>query len=288
MAKVQVANVKTAEVTKVGTVGEITTVEGVKNVGFKVWWAPQVDDRGIKASARWKEAAAMGVAIINTMMAIKIAKLQWEIAAKYRDMFMQDHNRYMTKYSPREKEYMISVGEVPPYREKYKERSEKYRRFHNLNSGLTDAWMNMVRGQVPMCVDPSLSASRDLYRDSLQVTADDTAFTQENYEKIRQDDNRFRRRSDALDRGRSLVVTSADFASRATNMYGQLGKTIGTAAEGAAGALGYFGARNNTSLPTGVTSYDAVDSPAGGPDQSYGNIQSVGGLTNPRSNSQQV
>lgn len=284
MAKVSVSEVKTANVSKVGEVGTIKNVESIKetrNVGFYWWRAPVVDDTGVKKSATWKQAASIGVAIINTLMAIKIAKMQRDIANRYKDMFLEDHNRYMNVYAPRENEYMLSLGEAPIYKEQYKERGDLYNNFFNGSTKLSDAWANMAIRQVPLCVDPTLTNSRELYRSTLQANTNDTARRQEDYDKIVHDDLRFKRRADALDRGRSLVVNSAEFANKASGLYGQLGSGIGAAAEGAMGALGYFGARNNTGYPTGVTSYDAVDTSHQEPGSESGNLRSVGGLTNP-------
>lgn len=281
MAKVSVSEVKTAEVSKVGTVGMVEEIKMVKDVGFHIWRAPQVDDKGVKKAANWKQAASLGVAIINTLMALKIARMQRDIAAKYRDMFLEDHNRYMNTYSPREKEYMLSLGEAPIYKERYRERGDQYSQYASASIRGAEDWAGYIEDQIPLCTDHSIYNDRAMFNGMLQAGALDTAYTQENYDKIVHDDLRFHRRADALDRGRSLVVSSADFADKASGLYGQLGKGIGTAAEGAMGALGYFGARQNSGYPTGVTSYDAVDNSHQEVGAESGNLRSVGGLTNP-------
>lgn len=288
MAQVKIAKVDTARVSEVGVVKQIDMIKETQRVGFEIWRAPQVDDAGIRASATWKEAAAVGVAILNTVMANKIAKLQRDIAARYRDMFIEDHNRYMNVYSPSERKYMLEVGSKPIYKENYTGRGNLYEGYLGSAMDITDGWSELITSQVPLCVDPSMLRAQQLQRGELSTAGKDTAYVQENFEKIYQDDLRFKRRADALDRGRSLVVQSATFGQSAANLYGKLGDSIGTAAEGAAGALGYFGARNGTGFPTGVTSYDAVDGDRTANNGEYGNVQSVGGLTNPRSNSQQL
>lgn len=284
MAKVNVSQVKTAEVTRVGTIGVVEDIKSVQRVGFEIWRADQVDDQGIRAEGNWRTLASVGVAIINTLMAYKIAKLQWEIAAKYRDMFMQDHNRYMNNYYPSENKYMLEVGNKPIYKEDYSGRGKLYESYASGSFKTADMWGDLATTQIPLCVDPSLVRARHLNQDILSSAAKDVAYRQEDADKILHDDLRFKWRSDALDRGRSLVVNSAQMGNKAASIYGGLGQAIGQAAEGAAGALGYFGARSNRGLPTGVTSYGAVDTSHQEVGTEAGNLPSVDGLTNPRLN----
>lgn len=281
MAKVSVSEVKIGTIDTIGTINKVSEIEKTKNVGFYWWRAPVVDDTGVKKAATWKQAASIAVAVINTLMAIKIAKMQRDIANRYKDMFLEDHNRYMNTYSNREAEYMLALGTDPIYKERYRERGDQYEKYALGSMNTSDSWASLAIKQVPLCIDPTLSNSRELYRDTLLAAARDTAYQQENYDKIIHDDLRFKRRADALDRGRSLVVSSAEFASKAAGVYGQMVDGIGAAAEGAMGALGYFGARANTGYPTGVTSYEAVDSSHQEVGAESGNLRSVGGLTNP-------
>lgn len=270
------ATVSTATVSTIGSIGF------VGNVDFLLWRAPMVSDFGVTSAATLQEAASIAVATLNTVAAMNIAKKQMDIAKAYQNIFEWETNRYFSAYAPCEQSYMISIGKTKEYILDYLGRSAKYSAA--VTDGVRVSTANLMGAlrTIPLCLDPSLLAKFNAANDRLMLDAIDTAYRVEDAEKQIRDDKRWKYREQALNRGRSLLKGSADFAKMGSNLYGAMQKDIATAAEGAMGALGYFGARNNTAYPTGTTSYAATDNDTNNFIRSSGNITNVGGLTNPR------
>lgn len=210
---------------------------------------PQVTDMGIERNANWASLAASGIAAVNTIAAIDIARKQYNIARDYYKLAKRKWDRFLDKYGPCERKEMAEACNTPEYDPKYDERGAEYG--NEVSAAFSDVGnrMDAVFRQYCICPDESLVSDMDLTRSIVEADSVNFAYRREENRKIAQDDRRWTRRQQALNRGRDLQSNAAKYAEMAANAYGDVGANIGKAAGGAMTALGYFQNRRDTAYP---------------------------------------
>lgn len=79
-----------------------------------------VTDAGIQNTSRWKSILSAAIVIYNTLMALKIAKLQRDLGEKYLQLSEDHRNYYNERYKPLE-ESMTKEAAALPYYERNKD-----------------------------------------------------------------------------------------------------------------------------------------------------------------------
>lgn len=244
---------------------------------------PTVTDTGVVENATMASLAATVVAAINTAAAIEIARKQYNIAKSYYNMAKQRWDWFKTVYLPCETKAVAEACGTPEYSPQYGPTSDAYR-YSTVNLyGEVIPEMNRLYGQYCICPDSSMYADASLAAAIALGDSGNFALRYEENRKLAKDDVRWNRRAQELNRGRNLLASAFSYAQAAADAYGNLGNQIGQAAEGAAGALGYFMNRNNTVYPQRTeVSYPGNSSGWSGMENSllFGNGVSIQGYNN--------
>lgn len=213
------------------------------------WPQPTVTDAGVQSNAHWASLAATAVAVANTAAAINIANKQYHIAKAYYDLARQKWDRFRHIYMPCERKEVAEACHTPVYTPRYHDQGRAYlnaakHAFAQARTTIDDLYHRY-------CVhpDPSLARAFALMRSAAEGDGENFAFRAEEARKDVMDDRRWNRRAQALNRGRDLQSQSITYARAAAAAYGDLGHTIGSAAEGAITALGYFSTRRDIVYP---------------------------------------
>lgn len=211
--------------------------------------APMVTDTGVSDNARWAALAAVAVATVNTVAMLKIADKQNKIAREYYKIAKRKWDRFKDKYMPCEKQEMAEACGTPEYDAQYDQTGNTWGDEARKDFALAGQSLSRIMSQYCLCPEPDLS--RDLALASSIMAGDSTNFgyRYEESRKDAQDDRRWTRRQQSLNRGRNIEAQAAKYADMAANAYNDMGKSIGQAAEGAMSFAGYFMNRNQTRYP---------------------------------------
>lgn len=74
-----------------------------------------ITDEGIQNTSRWKSILSAAIVIYNTLMALKIAKLQRDLGEKYLQLSEDHRNYYNDRYKPLEESMTKEASELPFY-----------------------------------------------------------------------------------------------------------------------------------------------------------------------------
>lgn len=239
---VKVQNVETE---KINSFLGMTTKYG--DNGF--YTRPTVTDSGVEKNAEYATLAATAVATINTLAAIEIANKQYDIANDYYKLAQQKWDRFKSTYMPCERKEMAEACNTPEYEKRYDEQASDYMNEVDKNFAMARRRIDDLYARYCICPDPSLAQDMALIQSQIAGDSGNFAYRYEEGRKIAKDDVRWTRRQQALNRGRDLQSNAAQYAKAAADAYGNLGNAVGSAAQGAISAIGYFSNRNDTIYP---------------------------------------
>ena len=239
---VKVQNVETEKI-----VNFLGMTEKFGDDGF--YSVPTVTDSGVERNARYATLAATTVATINTLAAIEIATKQFNIASDYYTLARQKWDRFRNAYMPCERREMAEACSTPEYEKRYDEQASDYMNEVDKNFAMASRRIDDLYARYCVCPDPSLAQDIALIQSQIAGDSGNFAYRYEEGRKIAKDDVRWTRRQQALNRGRDLQSTATQYAKAAADTYGNMGDAVGTAAQGAMSAIGYFSSRNDTIYP---------------------------------------
>lgn len=219
-------------------------------VRFCHWLAPEISDVGESNwSIAW-ELAALGIAITNGIIQSQIADKQQDLADSYYQMAKYKWDRFANKYMPLEKKLLQEVS-TEPIRE-IDCAGARDRAQTSVNSAYNDMSNYMARKakSLRLCIDPSLISVVDHKRAVMLVDTENYNLNDERWFTDYKNDQRWNRRSNVLNLGRNLTSEAMKYGDAANALYSQVGRQVDRAAQGLIGALGYYGARNDTYYPT--------------------------------------
>lgn len=243
---VKSTEVKTETIEKIENFLGMTKKNG-KEDGF--WPEPQVTDVGVKSNAKWARLAAVAVATFNTLAMIRIAEKQLDIANEYYKLSRRNWDRFREIFEPCERKEIAEACSTPLYQPKYDQQAAEYMSEVDRTFGVAEDRIADLYKRYGICHDPSLSRDIALARSQVAGDSGNFAYRYEEFRKIARDDVRWNRRSQALNRGRDLPSDAVKYAKAAADAFNEQGNMLGSAAQGAMTALGYFSARNETTYP---------------------------------------
>lgn len=238
MVSLQTQTVKTE------TISEITNIRNVSG-----WKPPAYDNDGEESEKFWQKAAMVGVAILNTVAMVAIAQKQYAIAKDYANLAKEKWERFKSVYMPCEQRELAEACQTPEYEKKYADQGASYAQvtrsmFQKVDGNLLD-----LAKRYYLCLDASLLADLSLIQTTAVGDATNFAYRYEESRKEAQDDLRWNRRAQSLNRGRDIEANAAKYSEMASRIYGDLGNTIKDGISGAMNGLGYLSARAPTQYP---------------------------------------
>lgn len=213
------------------------------------WAQPEVTDIGEGVWGTLWKAAMVGVALINTVAQVQIAKKQHQIAKDYANLAKDKWGRFRDGYAPHEQSILNEVLNTPEPEPDYagaRSRGESY-----VNEAFLSAEAQAVAlaEKYSLCVDSSLLAVLDLMESTTRDDGINFNYRDEEQFALIMSDLRWNRRSSILNLGRDIHQTAAKYADSANQMLANLGNTVSSGAAGAMQMLGYLSERRNTTYP---------------------------------------
>ena len=101
-----------------------------------------------------------------------------------------------------------------------------------------------------LCMDPTLLQDMSNRRNLMDVDTRNYNYVDDRWYRDYKDDQRWNRRSNILNLGRNLDSQALAYGQVANALYNTISAQLDRAAGGVVAALGYFGARNDTYIPT--------------------------------------
>lgn len=246
----QTVTTQTVNTQNVARVGVVENINNVDNVAFKDWKPPTWDNAGELKEKFWQKAAAVAVATANTVAMIAIARKQYKIAKDYANLAKDKWDRFRTVYMPCEMKELAEACQTAEYEKKYDEQANRYGSVVRQVFPVMDERLQALARRYYLCLD--MSFIRDLAFMQTTAVGDATnfAYRYEEARKEAQDDLRWNRRANALNRGRDIEANAVKYADMASRIYDDVGGTIKQGLEGALSGLGYLSARAPTQYPT--------------------------------------
>lgn len=209
-----------------------------------------VSDTGINWAANIARLAAVAVATTNTLAAIEMASLQEEIASGYLGIAKEQNDLYFNLYAPCE---LAEITEAC--------NAEICTPAYDLHIGRMLAAARLQSIGQPQkelrCISRYCTGKQAaIIKDSLVAQAGALSTVANLGHRYAteycdvQDDLRWARRVNALNRGRDMVSQAISFSGLAMGLFGRLGEQAAKGAAGAIGYLAYSGARRPTVYPS--------------------------------------
>lgn len=237
------------------------------------WPKPEVTDSSVNATAALAELAAVTVATINTVMQLKIADMQWDIANKYYHLAFRKWKWFKDTYMPCEIAEMLEICNMPEYQKRYDSLSTEYMQSGKDATATIDDELQRIADARCLCFDPKIVKDFALLNNMIAVDGGNFAYRYEEARKIRKDDLRWNRRSQSLNRGRDIQSNAVKYGAMAIEGLGSSAQTLNGFAQGAQRFFGFFGARQATNYP-GI---EAIGRPA---NSLSSTPRTLGGYTN--------
>jgi hypothetical protein len=228
-----------------GTPGNVQNSPNSQNISYNYG----AMSAAMEAAALLANAAAIAVAVYNTMAAIEIADKQYEIAKGYLDIARELHDYWLNTFKPCEQAYVAEACAAPVYQPRYEETAGRY--VASVRQQFRKSIDNVVRTSSRYCTGLTAAMMKDIAIAEAQAvgSARNFAYRYEEARKERKDDIRWSRRHNALGLGRGLLGEAAQYGQAAGKILGDLG---GQAVAGANGAMQFLGNqlnRNQTAYP---------------------------------------
>ena len=217
---------------------------------FCSWAAPEWGPEGENFKSLAWRAAALAIAIANSIAQGQIADMQQDLAESYYDMAEFKWNRFKNKYVPLELKLLNEVRSEPIVSLNCADDKSRAAEAVNIAYDRMSEYMATKARQYHLCIDSTLIMQMERKR---TVALADTAnynMTDDQWYVDYRNDKRWNRRSNILDLGRNLSSEAMKYGDVALATMKTVGGQISQAAQGLMTAVGYYGARNDTYYPT--------------------------------------
>lgn len=214
------------------------------------WAAPEWGPEGENFKSLAWRAAALAIAVANSIAQGQIADMQQDLAESYYDMAEFKWNRFRDKYVPLELKLLNEVRSEPILSLNCADDKSRAAEAVNISYDRMTDYMTTKAKQYHMCIDSTLLMQMERKR---TVALADTAnynMTDDQWYVDYRNDKRWNRRSNILDLGRNLSSEAMKYGDVALATMKTVGGQISQAAQGLMTAVGYYGARNDTYYPT--------------------------------------
>ena len=199
-----------------------------------------ITDKGIIDAAKWQAIINAALLIYNTANALKMAKLQRDLAEKYLELAEDYTNYYDSRYKPLEIKLANEAYNLPKY-------------VRDKDDFTKGTMLAAVRGKAGLELNKQLSCvgrycsglraavltEQLMTQSSAEAAVAGLAHRTQDKEEIAWNNHRWEKRSQVLKLGRDIPTDALSFANLAAGIFSSLGGQAAAGAEGAAWALGY-------------------------------------------------
>ena len=196
-------------------------------------------------AALW-DAAALAMAVLNSVTAARMASRQMDLARRYLAIARGWHAWYNANFVPLENQELdeaLALPKATPYFDAAIGRARASARFALRGRLLarlrtTSQYATGLRGA---------RLKEELIGQAVALTAAEALGRRNEQARVNiLDERRWKRREQVINRGRNLMADNVRFGQLAMGIYGDLGRQAAQGAAGAMFALGYNPARENT------------------------------------------
>ena len=225
-------------------------VEGaMAPVRFAHWAAPQITDLGESGWSTAFKAAAIAIAIANTVAQAEIASKQQDLAESWYGHAKYKWDRFSINYLPLEKKLLIEVSTAPKQKLSCQTADSRAKDIVDYADMQTGAYLNRTTKSSRICIDDSFTSMLDIDKVLVHTDTNNYNLVDNKWFADFKNDQRWNRRSNVLNLGRNLSSEALKYGDIARAVYGNVGAKLDNAASGVMQALGYYGARNDTHYP---------------------------------------
>lgn len=198
-----------------------------------------VTDEGLIKSSNIARIGAIAVAAINTANAVRMAKLQKDIADKYQQMADESREYFNDTYKPCEQSAVAEACAAPLYKRDY-DKSQIGRMLVSVKSKARDQIEQAIRCKTRYCTGQMAAVLKDgvLAQAGSESAVYGLGLRYEEDRERARNDVRWSRRASILNIGRDLAGAATEYAQLAAGIFGRLGEQ---SAQGAAGAIQWLG-----------------------------------------------
>lgn len=217
---------------------------------FCHWAAPEY---GNISENNWNvafKAAALAIALANSIAQGEIAEKQQDLADRYYQMAKYKWERFKDKYMPLEKKLLLEVSTVPVRELNCIDDRDRAEQSVNPAFSTMSDYLSRNAKKLRLCIDPAIISAIELRRAQTLVDTENYNLQDDQFFTDFKNDQRWNRRSTVLNLGRNLSSQALKYGDVARSLYSQVGAQIDQAAGSLMSALGYYGARNDTFYPT--------------------------------------
>ena len=206
-----------------------------------------VTDKGIVTAAAIGRLGAIAIAILNTVNAVKMAKLHKEIADKYHALAQEARDYYNDTYKPCEKIAVAEACDAPLYKREFDD-VQIGRMLVSIRSKLKDTAERTIRSTGRYHTGLMAAGIKDMViaQAAIESTVAGMGLRYEEARQLARDDLRWQRRASILNIGRDINAAAVSYAELSAGIFGRLGVQ---AADGVKGAIGYYEALDNRLAP---------------------------------------
>lgn len=220
------------------------------SVRFCHWAAPEISNEGERQWTDLWNAAALAIAIANGIAQGKISDMQMDLADRYYQMAKYKWDRFKDKYIPLEKQ-LLNETSTTPVRE-LDCADDRARAWESSQSAFDSclSHLSRVAKKARICLNPTILDRYEYKRTLAFVDSENYNIQDDQFFTDYKNDQRWNRRSNVLNLGRNNTTEALNYGNVARSLASTVGSQIDKAASSLIGALGYYGARNDTFYPT--------------------------------------
>ncbi len=218
-------------------------------VEFRHWAAPEITDVGENSWASFFQAAALAIALANAAAQGAIHEKQMDLADAYYSMAKYKLDRFRNKYVPLEIKLLNEVSTVPiPEMDCDDDRSRAQTAVNRSFDSMA-GFLRHLSQACRLCIGDEQLRLMEHKRARALVDTENYNMYDDRFWTDYKTDSRWNRRSAVLNLGRNMAAEALKYGDVASSLLKTLGAEVDRAANGAVGAIGYFGARNDTFYP---------------------------------------
>lgn len=252
MASVYVSGGRLNNVSKVGSVGsmgrlgEIGVINEVRDVQIKSLPCPKVNNKGMIESWTWSKAGSIAIATASAKVSYDAANKRYKIAKRYWALAKSEWDDFYENYRPLER---VELGEI-------KAEAVPVVDYDTAALGHTtaidpiynaiDSYRNNLEAKFCICPNKDIAAQSLLTKSTIFGDLDNFSRRYAEDLQQRREDIRWNKRTQAANRGRSLISQSTAFATKAQTFYAEYSDAMTSVAQGAAKFAGGLSQRRPT------------------------------------------
>lgn len=252
MPSVYVSGGQLNRVSRVGSVdsisrlGEVGVINEVKDVQIKSLPCPRVNNKGMIEAWSWSKAGSIAIATASAKVSYEAANNRYKIAKRYWQLAKGEWDDFYDNYRPLERK---ELGEI---KAEEKPKVEYDKALHGHTQSIEPIFNNLnkfrdnLASKFCICADKDIASQFLLAKSTIYGDLDNFSRRYAEDLQQRRDDIRWNKRTQAANRGRSLVSQSVAFANKAQSFYAEYSDAMTSVAQGAAKFAGRLDQRRPT------------------------------------------